>query len=314
MKIAFAPRASTILYNLLLGRGDRRPFLLPANICPIVPITFLKAGVPFEFVDLSPANWQMDLAAADLLLSSGRYGGLLYAHTYGEPSTPRDFFQHTRQRDDSLLLIDDRCLCPPQMPGEADAAAHVSLYSTGYAKFVDLGFGGCAFIAEEVSYREHRLPFDPEAARALEADYKRVIAAREPYCYRDSDWLETDPPAQAWDEYLRLVTESLPRVWEHRRALNAIYAARLPAEISLPPAMQDWRYNILVPEKERTLAAIFSAGLFASSHYASLAGIFRPGRCPQAERLAGQVVNLFNDHHYTAEMAERTCEVILKAL
>lgn len=314
MRIAFARRASTILYNLLVGRGDRRPFLLPANICPIVPITFLKAGVPFEFVDLSPLDWQMDLNAADSLLASGGYGGLLYAHTYGEPSTPRDFFRRWRGLDASLLLIDDRCLCPPQSPAEADDAAHVSLYSSGYAKFVDLGFGGYAFLAEDVPYRETRLPFDPEALRALEAEYKRVVAAREPYRYRDSDWLETEPPDQGWEEYWRLVSGAIPSVWEHRRALNEIYESRLPAGLSLPPAYQNWRYNLLVPDKERVLRAIFAAGLFASSHYASLAGIFAPGRCPQAEALAGRVVNLFNDRHYTAEMAEQTCEVILKCL
>jgi hypothetical protein len=53
MKLIQAPRASAILYNLLVGRADSRPWLLPANICPIVPITFLKAQVPFEFVDIS---------------------------------------------------------------------------------------------------------------------------------------------------------------------------------------------------------------------------------------------------------------------
>ncbi len=314
MKIAFAPRASAILYDLLASRGDPRPFLLPANICPIVPITFLKAGVPFEFVDLSPANWQMDLDSAETLLTGGRYGGLLYAHTYGEPSTPQAFFRRMRQRDDSLLLIDDRCLCPPETPSETDSAAHVSLYSTGYAKFVDLGFGGYAFLADDVSCHEHHLPFDAEALRDVEEGYKQAIAGREPYRYRDSDWLETGPPPLGWEEYLRRLTKSLPPAREHRRALNEIYANRLPAELSLPPAYQNWRYNILVPHKERVLDAIFFAGLFASSHYASLAGVFAPGDCPHAENLAGRVVNLFNDHHYTAEIAEKTCEVILETL
>jgi hypothetical protein len=100
----------------------------------------------------------------------------------------------------------------------------------------------------------------------------------------------------------------------HRQAINTVYAERLPAEICLPPAYQGWRYNIRVPDKQRVLAAIFDAGLFASSHYASLAGIFAPGRCLHAEKLAGEVINLFNDRHFTAAMAEQICDIILENL
>ena len=61
METVIAPRASTILYDLLVSMRDRRTFLLPANICSIVPLTFLKAGTPFEFVDISPETLHMDL-------------------------------------------------------------------------------------------------------------------------------------------------------------------------------------------------------------------------------------------------------------
>src|SRR5690349_10239983 len=46
--IAFEARACSVLYNLLRSSGDHRPFLLPANVCPVVPLTFRKAGRPFE--------------------------------------------------------------------------------------------------------------------------------------------------------------------------------------------------------------------------------------------------------------------------
>ena len=51
--IAFEARASTVLYNLLRSRRDRRPFLLPANVCPIVPLTFRRAGHAFRLVDIA---------------------------------------------------------------------------------------------------------------------------------------------------------------------------------------------------------------------------------------------------------------------
>ena len=65
---------------------------------------------------------------------------------------------------------------------------------------------------------------------------------------------------------------------------------------------------------KRLLERLFAEKLFASAHYASLAGIMTPGRCPEAERLASQVINLFNDHHYTAAMAHRTCDILQETL
>ena len=67
-------------------------------------------------------------------------------------------------------------------------------------------------------------------------------------------------------------------------------------------------------DKKKTLEALFNAGLFASSHYASLGGIMGPGKFPMAKRLADEVVNLFNDIHYTLEMAEKTAKIVLESL
>ena len=39
-----------------------------------------------------------------------------------------------------------------------------------------------------------------------------------------------------------------------------------------------------------------------------------PGVGGHAAKLANQVINLFNDHHYTPEMAERTAQVVLGSL
>ncbi len=60
--------------------------------------------------------------------------------------------------------------------------------------------------------------------------------------------------------------------------------------------------------------AIFSAGSFASSHYASMAGIMSEGQALQAEKLANEVINLFNDHHFSVEQAEQVCGIIMENL
>ncbi|MFZ5911623.1 MAG: hypothetical protein ACOYYU_16535 [Chloroflexota bacterium] len=314
MQIVQAPRASAILYNLLTSRADRRPWLLPANICPIVPLTFFKAGVPFELVDISAETLHIDLEQAEGRLRRGGYGGLLYAHTYAEPSTPSAFFQSVKSRYPDVLLVDDRCLCVPDLEPDAGMTADVVLYSTVYAKIVDLGAGGYAFLKDEVCHYANPLPFDPADYDELEKAYKRTLLDGVAFTYQDSDWLQTDADLPSWSEYRRRIEQGLKDTLAQRAALNAVYAALLPVEVQLPPAYQTWRFNIRVKDKDRVLAAIFKAGLFASSHYVSLAGIMAPGHCPNAEALAGEVVNLFNDHHFDPQKARQVCAVILENL
>jgi hypothetical protein len=310
MKLIQAPRASAILYNVLVGRAGSRPWLLPANICPIVPITFLKARVPFEFVDISVTTLHMDFAQAEDLMKRRKFGGLLYAHTYGELSTPQDFFSTIKSLD--LVLVDDRCLCIPDL--EPINSADVILYSTGYAKIVELNFGGYAFLRDNLEYHSVSLPFNPEDHAEIEKKYKQSIQKREKFIYHDSDWLQIDPPFPAWYDYRRQIEVKREDSLNHRTALNRIYASRLPKEIQLPQSYQAWRFNIRVKDKSRLLNAIFNADLFASSHYMSMAGIMSEGFAPQAEFLADEVINLFNDEHFDEEKAHRMCDVILRNL
>lgn len=313
MKLIQAPRASAILYNLLMGRADSRPWLLPANICPVVPITFLKAQVPFEFVDISPATLHMDLNQAEERVKRGKFGGLLYAHTYGELSTPLDFFSAMKSPTPDLLILDDRCLCVPDLE-PIHTGADMILYSTGYAKIAELGFGGYAFLRDEFEYHPVSLPFDPTHHEEMERNYKQAVQKRERFVYQDSDWLKIDPPFPAWYDYSRQIETRRKASVIQRRSLNRIYESNLPKEVQLPPRYQTWRFNIRVENKSQILDAIFSAGLFASSHYASLAGIMADGFAPHAGALADEVVNLFNDEHFDEGKARQTCDVILRNL
>lgn len=312
MKTVQAPRASTILYNLLVSRENTKPWLLPANICPIVPITFMKARVPFEFVDISSGTLHMDLDRAGALIGRREYGGLLYAHTYGEESTPEEFFEFAKSTDPRLIIGDDRCLCIPAF--DAKSVADVVLYSTGYAKVVELNSGGYAMMDERIAYQPVQLDFDPASQDELEKAYKSAVQSRSRFEYRDTAWLQTDGALPDWTSYKTQVEGRTISSLAHRQALNDIYTSQLPKEIQLPSHYQTWRFNIRVRDKAAILKAIFENGLFASSHYASLAGIMADGHAPVARALADEVINLFNDYHFTAQMADRTCDVILRAL
>jgi hypothetical protein len=314
MKIIQAPRASAILYWLLKSRGRNQPWLLPANICPVVPLTFLKAGAPFTFVDIAEKTLLMDLDQAEALLRAQPFDGLLYAHTYGEASTPNEFFRLIKGKFPNLLVIDDRCLCIPYLEHNHLNMADVQLYSTGYAKIVDLNFGGYAFIRDDINYQPGFLPFVGQHYNEVEKLYKQAINERVMFTYDDSDWLDTETPMPSWDDYCQRVEIQLAESLKHRAILNSIYADRLPVEMQLPDGFQEWRFNIRVKNKQRVLNAIFASGLFASSHYASLVGIFGDGYGSHADVLANDVINLFNDQHFTIGQAEQVCQVVLNNL
>jgi len=314
MQIVQAPRASAILYNLLKSQDNSNPWLLPANICPIVPITLFKAGVPFEFVDISAETLHMDLEQVEGRLKRGEYGGVLYAHTYGEPSAPVDFFHSIKSKYPDVLLIDDRCLCIPDLEPPTNTFVDAILYSTGYAKIVELNFGGYAFLKNGRPYQPQQLPFNPQAYEQIEQDYRQAIQNRILYTYVDGDWLQTDADLPTWYDYRQQIKDGLKASLQQRAALNEIYATRLPIEIQLPQAYQTWRFNIRVKNKNRILEKIFSSGLFASSHYASLAGVMAPGKCLQTESLADEIINLFNDRHFSLQQAEAVCALTMENL
>lgn len=314
MRIVQAPRASAILYNFLKSQVNTNPWLLPANICPVVPLTFFKAKIPIEFADISAETLHIDLEQVEGRMKQNMYGGLLYPHTYGEPSTPADFFQRVKSQYPELLIVDDRCLCIPDLDPPQDMFADAVLYSTGYAKIVELNFGGYAFLKDDIPYQSESLRYDSRANENIEKGYKLSIQNRTPFEYRDSAWLQTDADLPAWYDYRQQIEAELKDSLQQRAALNTVYSSLLPVEIQLPQAYQTWRFNIRSKNKDRILKSIFSAGLFASSHYASLAGIMAPGQSPLVDNLASEVINLFNDHHFNVKQAERVCAVVLENL
>lgn len=314
MQIVQAPRASAIIYSLLANLENRNPWLLPANICPIVPITFLKARIPFKFVDISAKTLHMDLDQAESLIRKRNYGGLLYAHTYGESSTPNEFFESIKNFFPELTIIDDRCLCVPDVELDPANKADVQLYSTGYAKIVDLNFGGYSFLGQDIRYQATRLPFNPRDNEQVEKSYKDAISQQVKFIYQDCDWLDTETPPLEWHDYKKQIEMNLVKSLEHRAQLNQIYATTLPVELQLPHGFQTWRFNICVKNQQHILERIFSSGFFASSHYVSLANIMDEDQAPYAQALAERVVNLFNDDHLAFEQVEQICNIILENL
>jgi hypothetical protein len=311
----FESRACGVLYNLLCSLDDPGPFLVPANVCPVVPLTFRAARRRFRLVDIAPGDLALrrdtclDLVARD----PAGVAGVLFVQPYGAEVEVEPFFRELKQLRPGLLSIDDRGLCPPDWDGHrVTDSVDVALFSTGARKCVDLGFGGFAHVKAHVPYRGHERPFRPEALEDITRRYKTALDRRAPCDGGDEDWLDLRQPPLSWEDYRRRAPAPVPD--EHRRRVNAIYARRLPPEIQLPPAFQSWRFNVLVDRPQELVARLFAAGLFASRLYDALGGIFGPGSFPHAEALHRRVVNLFNDRNIDEERAERVAGEVLRHL
>ncbi len=266
-------RANRVLYNFLRS-NECKTIIVPANICGGVVRLLQWMQCTIIYCDINPATLCMDEEA--VLQVVDQADAILFVHTYGVETDFAESFAKFRERNPKIAIIDDRCLCMPDVEIE-DSAADMVLFSTGEKKLVNLGIGGIGFVADGWKYAE------------FEVEENEVL--------NNAKWeLEDD-----------VLLSKMDATIAHKEKLNAIYRKALPKSILLPEAYQHWRFNILVPNKAEIMQAIFDAGLFASGHYAP-----QSHDCPVAGKLYEHVINLFNDEYFTEEQAEKTCAIINK--
>lgn len=144
--IQIEQRASVVLYRFLVANCKDFHFLLPANVCPVVPLTFLKAKIDFSFVDINPAthsgSFQEYLKSLESTGTEKK--GVVIVNAYGYKQNCSDFYQSVRSLHPGMVIIEDNCLCIPEtVKSEPSHLVDLELYSTGSSKY--------APIAEEVA-------------------------------------------------------------------------------------------------------------------------------------------------------------------
>lgn len=308
MRKIFANRACGILYRFVKQNGGR--YLLPANVCPVVPLTFRLAEVGFDFVDIDADTLCIGEQACLSMIEDGGYNGLLFVHTYGTDYNPQPFFRQLKDRQPNIHIVDDKCLCAPDftiLQTEAD----LTMFSTGYAKYVDLGGGGFGFLKDNLDLSLAPLRFD---GSEIEPVYKEAFAKKEKIAHVPSGWLDTFVFDQSTDEYCQHIEYERSRMIMHKKEINAIYREHLDKVKALDDDFNQWRFNILVENKQCLLKKLFDAGLFASSHYQPSSALFVDDHFPVAEYLYEHIVNLFNDRYITREQAERIVRIVRDSL
>jgi hypothetical protein len=280
-------RASKILFNFLKSNNTYKPFIIPANICNIIPQTFLAAEINFVIVDISNDNLCINQnKVIDMLkMDPDKYGGMLFVRTYGIDDSFSDFFEKVRSINNRFIIIDDACLCKPNLDYILDEFIDFKLFSTGYSKYIDIDYGGFGFIKNRFYY-----------------DIHDTILLR----------CNSLTKNKGEKEYVHLIQERLPKTIEHKKTINYIYSENLKNIKILDDKFQNWRFNILIPEYFQSLILknLFNNGLFASSHYESIGTVSFRKKMKNTNKIHMTIINLFNDFNYSNEMALKSCIII----
>lgn len=310
--ITFANRASAVLYGFLKDRSFEKPFLLPANVCPVVPLSMMKAGVDFEFVDIDARHTMSEGKALEKVYS-GAYSGLLFVHSYGKSFDNKGFYSELKAINPELCIIDDRCLCKPELEDVVPEKVDLVLFSTGYAKYVELSYGGFGITSNPISFEIGGGAF----SYSEEDESRQQLYIKD--CFKntkryelpaDYPWLDCSPLKMDAKQYFCIIKAKIEKVKADKDIINKIYRSNIPNELQWGEGYDNWRFMMSVENRDQLLKAIFDAGLFAGTNFPSISWMFKGQHCERAEIEASHILNLFNDFRINEEMAYKTCEII----
>ncbi|MHC1750267.1 MAG: hypothetical protein AB9856_18520 [Cellulosilyticaceae bacterium] len=310
MKWAIGNRAASVLYSYLMVNGlNGKRVVLPANVCYIVPITFFKAGCEVIFVDINE-NLGMKQQNIHYLVEHSQIDIVFWIKTYGIQNELGTWYKSLKRINPRIIIIEDCCLARPDLSENLDESVAIQLYSTGYAKYVQLGYGGFAKMQSCYNTAQLQGDYSGEALTEINHDYDMCLINKKAFTYADTNWLDLRRTTINQKSYFKTIEEEYKKIRQHKEKLNHIYRVNLPKEIQFPKGYHDWRFNILVDNKEQILAALKINNLFASSHYPSAYTVFTNEYFPEAEKLYDHVINLFNNNCYTEQMAYETTKII----
>lgn len=313
-------RASTVLYKFLISNCKDYHFLIPANVCSVVPLTFLKADVDFSFVDIDFAAHagSFDGYKESIVEHRDQKVGVLFVNAYGAPHDTKQFYQDIRSMRDDLVIIEDDCLCIPETHRTCPVDnVDLEFYSTGYSKFVQMPMeGGFGLIRDGFAYKDYHAPFNDDGYTAQQKKIKACRKSGDLFLYEENDWLPSESVITdnySVKDYIQEVERRVSISKAHKQKINDIYSKMLPDELKMGDPYNSWRYILILPSssmRDAIMDALFEEDLYASLHYQSAAYLYKHVHCLNTEEEEDRLLNLFNEEKYTFEMAMKTVEII----
>ena len=319
MSLVINYRASTILYNFILSNDTKKgTWILPTNICHYVAATILKAGASIEIIDVSEDDFCLDndIVISKLEANSVKYSGVIYVRGFGIENNANSIFNAIKNINKDILIVDDKCLSIPSIKGEVSSLVDMELYSTGYSKFIDLGYGGYAKLNKNINYEKAPLLYNEEDEQEFTKYFRGIIFDNNKPQEKlqdtlvNSNWLKSEEINTV--EYLAKIEEKLKETKDNKEKINSVYESCLLEKSKISQSLNNWRYNIVTENRIEILDALQKEDLFASKHYHPLSKVFKSEESPVWDKYSGKILNLFNDFRYSVLKAQKTSEIINK--
>lgn len=300
--VFFGRRASAVLYRYLCETRNDGYWILPANICPIVPAVFQKANRQYRIFDIDAETLCLkESAVLNTVKNETCLAGVFWSRSYGSTLSVERIFEKIKAVNKSIRIVDDKCLCRPDFD-HSGGVADLELYSSGYSKYIDFGWGGWGFLKKKTSFPSQEYTYREFDYMDIEEIFKKCKEKQVAFTCPATHWLDLREPEIPWSTFQAQLKEKLDAITNHRITLRKIYEERLN-KWALSPNLQHWRFNIIIEQQNELMTAIFACGHFASAHYKSIAPVFGRGDTPVADDSGRRIVNFFIDQHYTAQRA-----------
>ena len=298
-------RAISILDDFFKSNRTLKKFLLPSNICYVVPLVLKKNNIHFKFIDISKKDLNMD--KNQIIKNIKKYNGMIWFNTYGNEEKNTNFFKECKLLNKDFVIINDKCLNEPQIKKSKNCFSDMELYSTGYSKYCDLGYGGFSISKEKIKF--HNTKFLEDDFNKISINIKNSIVSKKKIIDISNNWLKKELIKDEGN-YFSKIKKSIKKIKLHKSRINQIYDEIIPNEVKLGKKFNLWRYNIYISKNEKLLKTIFENNLFASNHYYPSSKIFKSEKKKITDLLHNNVINLFNDFRYSEDMAEKTAKLV----
>lgn len=313
--IIYRNRASSILYEFIKSNiKNNRSVIIPANVCEIVPLTYLKLGFEITYVDISLKSLSADLNLVRDILNGKKDEDIVlhYVRSYGyiseednkELAIMKNAYKH-------LIIVDDKCLCIPNF-NDKPRFSDLILYSTGYAKYIDLNGGAFGILNEKCKYLPQEIEYLENDLKTIKKTFQQCKLKNIKFdkTLAKLSWLKIE---EIEDKclYKENIILNLEKISDRKEKLNNIYTKELPKEIQISSDFNNWRFNVFVDKNDQLINKLFQKKLFASKHYQSLGdGYFSCRHFNNCKFVGKRIVNLFNDIYYDEERAQKTVKII----
>ncbi|KAB2878373.1 DegT/DnrJ/EryC1/StrS aminotransferase family protein [bacterium] len=332
----FTGRGSTALWSILksLNRPDAK-VLLPVNICEIVYPIVKKADMVPVLYDVNEFDGIAKLENIKDAFT-GNESVLLAVHNFGLPLDIDKISAWAVKNN--LFMVEDVCnsLGGKFYDKPLGSWGDASIFSFGYAKIIEHGFGGAAFVKDKnlkkkVEHLTDSLETYSEIHRSKDSEFQKQLrdirlnkehpapSTYVPLYENYSDFLLYKIDAQAKKEIVARM-QTLEQNVELRAKKASIYRTKIRSNkvrhIDHKEGQIYWRYNLLVdsPERQDLIGKLRENNLLVSTWYPPIAELFEENvdkkKYHGSYRFRDKVVNLFVDHRVTESDISKTIDII----